>query len=531
MSDTAWAPLRDRIFRMLWLAVLGSQIGTWMQTVGAQWLLLDEPRAGTLVSLVQTAGTLPVLLLALPSGVLADTFDRRRLLIVVQLVQLTVGMALTGLTLAGQMTPALLLTLTFALGCGMAMTGPAYQALIPELVPRSQIASAAALGSISVNLARAVGPAVAGVLVAQSGPAVVFAVNAATFLIFAIVLLLWRRPVSGAAAMPEPFVAALRAGSRYVRHSPIMRRLILRISLFVLPAVALWGLLPLLASRRLGLGAGGYGLLLAALGAGAVVGALLLPRLRDKLSGNQLLAVASVTYALALAVSALARIPVVAIVALIPAGFAWMTVLSSLNAEIQLFLPGWVRARGLATYQTFFFGAQALGALLWGLLADHLGLVPAMLAAAALTALGAATLPVAPLIPSRHLNRDPAHPWPDPQLVVPADRDAGPVVVEVSYTVPPSHEAEFLEAMVALRRSRLRTGAVQWGVFRAGETPDKMVEVYVVPSWDEHLRQHDGRMTGADEALDERVKALSTTPPQVSHLITAVPAQAAAPPH
>jgi MFS family permease len=256
--ESTWAPLRIAVFRVLWLAVLGSQLGTWMQTVGAQWLLVDQPNAGALVSLVQTAGTLPVLLLALPAGVLADSLDRRRMLIWVQLFQVGVGVALTALTFAGAMTPALLLTLTFALGCGMAMTNPAYQAVIPELVPRPQIPSPAALGSIGMNLARAVGPALAGVLIARTGVAAVFAINAGTFLIFAVALFRWRRQPPEDAGLPEPFVAALRAGGRYVRNSPVMRRLLLRVSLFIVPAVALWALLPLVADRRLGMGAGGW---------------------------------------------------------------------------------------------------------------------------------------------------------------------------------------------------------------------------------------------------------------------------------
>src|SRR3954447_16189809 len=213
---STWAPLRTGVFRVLWLAVLGSQVGTWMQTVGAQWLLVDRPGATVLVSLVQTAGTLPVVLLALPAGALADSLDRRRLLIWVQIFQLAVGVVLVALTLAGQMSPALLLTLTFALGCGMAMTNPTYQALIPELVSRPLLPSASALGSISVNLARAVGPAVAGVLVARIGVAAVFGLNAITFLIFAVVLFLWRREPTDEGTAPEPFVAALRAGGRYV---------------------------------------------------------------------------------------------------------------------------------------------------------------------------------------------------------------------------------------------------------------------------------------------------------------------------
>jgi MFS family permease len=518
---STWAPLRNGIFRTLWLAVLGSQLGTWMQTVGAQWLLVDEPNAATLVSLVQTAGTLPVLLLALPAGVLADSLDRRRLLIWVQLFQVGVGTALTGLTLGGAITPALLLTLTFALGCGMAMTNPAYQAVIPELVPRAQIPSAAALGAIGMNLARSVGPAFAGVLVSSVGVAAVFAINAATFLTFAVVLFLWRRRPSDEAGLPEPFVAALRAGNRYVRYSPVIRRLLLRSGLFIVPAVALWALLPLLAARRLGLDAGGYGLLLGALGVGAVLGALVISRVRAALSTNRMLAGAGLAYAMVLVVVALVRQPAVVAVALIPAGAAWMAVLSTLNAELQLFLPNWVRARGLSTYQMVFFGGQALGALVWGLLAERIGLVPALLTAAGATAIGAVTVRVLPLLPTGHLSREPASFWPDPRLTVTPDRDAGPVVVEVSYLVAPENEEAFLAAMPRLRRSRRRTGAVQWGIFRTGEKPDELVEVYVVPTWDEHMRQHSGRMTGADEEVDRLVRGLAEGTPTVVHRLPA----------
>src|SRR5690348_8496699 len=227
-APSVWEPLRNPVFRALWLAVLGSQIGTWMQTVGAQWLLVDEPNAATLVSLVQTAMMLPILLFAVPAGVLADSLDRRRMLIVVQFFQAGAGAFLTALAAVGQLTPALLLTLTFVLGCGGALTIPTYQALIPGLVPRPQLHAAAGLGAISMNVARAVGPAAAGVLVAQVGPAAVFALNTATLLVFAIVLLLWRRHPTGDEHDPEPFVAALRAGGRFVRHSPAMRRFLLR---------------------------------------------------------------------------------------------------------------------------------------------------------------------------------------------------------------------------------------------------------------------------------------------------------------
>ena len=275
---STWAPLRIGIFRALWLAVLVSNIGTWMQTVGAQWLLVNQPHASILVALVQTADMLPDVLLAYVGGVLADTFDRRWLLIIVQGCLVIIGLVLTILTIVGQMPPALLLTLTFLLGAGSAFSVPAYQALIPDLVPRPQLQSASALGSINVNLARAIGPAIAGVLITRVGVGAVFAINTATFLVFGLVVAAWHPPADKTAPFPERFIPALRAGGRYVRYAPVVRRILIRSALFLVPASALWALLPLVATERLGLGANGYGLLLGALGVGAIAGAFTLPR-------------------------------------------------------------------------------------------------------------------------------------------------------------------------------------------------------------------------------------------------------------
>ncbi len=520
-APSAWAPLRIAAYRSLWLALLASNIGTWMQTVGAQWLLVEQSGSDTLVAVVQTASTLPIVLLALPSGALADTFDRRRLLIAVQAFLAAVGAALTVLTLTGHMPATLLLTLTFALGAGQALTGPAWQAVIPDLVPRPQLASASALGAISMNLARAVGPAIAGVLIARTGAGVVFGLNTLTFAAFAVVLWRWRPATAGDGGAPERFVAAVRAGSRYVRHSPVVRRILLRAALFLIPGSALWALLPLVASRRLGLGSGGYGLLLGAVGVGAVAGALVLPRLRARWSLNRLLLVTGTGFAAVLVILGLGRSEVAVVAALIPAGVAWVTVLSSVNAAMQLFLPGWVRARGLAVYQMVFAGAQAAGALAWGALSDAAGLAVAHAAAAALMLAGVVTLRWWPLRDTTGLDREPVVFWPEPHLELDPDDRGGPVLVTVSYPVGPEHEDAFVEAMEAVRRSRLRTGAVRWGLFRDGEDPGRFVEAYVVPSWDEHLRQHTGRLTGADQAAEERARALADGPPRASHLLSA----------
>jgi MFS family permease len=519
-GGATWAPLRNGVFRALWIAVLVSNIGEWMQTVGAQWLLVDQPHASTLVALVQTADMLPVLLVALPAGVLADTLDRRWLLIVLQGILVVVGAALTVLTFAGQMPPALLLLFTFVLGAVSAATTPAYQAIIPEIVPRSQLPAASALGSISINLARAIGPAIAGVLIAQAGVGVVFAVNTAAYLVFGLVVAFWHPSTPTTPALPEHFVSALRAGGRYVRYAPVVRRVLMRAALFLVPASALWALLPVIASQQLGLGPSGYGLLLGALGIGAIAGAFILLRLRARFSSNTLLLVAGIEYAAALVLLATVNNPVIILVALVPTGVAWMAVLSSINAELQLFLPGWVRARGLATYQMVLFGAQALGAVVWGVLAGQTGLLATFLIAAVVMVAGAVIGGFWPLRDVTGIDRSRTVYWPEPQLILAVDAESGPVVVTTTYTVSAENEQRFLEAMSHLRLSRLRTGATQWGLFRHGETARRFVEFFVVPSWEEHLRQHRERLTGADRQYEEQVDGFSETPPQTTHLLS-----------
>ncbi|MFY1620474.1 MFS transporter [Micromonospora sp. WMMD736] len=519
--DSAWAPLRGAVYRNLWLALLAANVGTWMQTVGAQWLLIHHANAATLVALVQTASLLPVLLLALPAGVLADSFDRRHLLIAVQLFLVAVAVALALLTLTDRMPPALLLTLTFAFGVGQALTLPAWSAVIPELVPQDQLRSASALGSISVNVARAIGPALAGVLISRTGVAPVFGLNALAFAVFAYALWRWRPGNARAVEVPERFTAALRAGSRYVRHSPTVRRLLRRALVFVIPASALWTLLPLVAARRLGLGSGGYGLLLGALGVGAIAGGVLLAVIRTRLSANQLLLVSGVLFTAALVVVGTVRAVPLVLVALLPAGMAWVTVLANINAEMQLFLPSWVRARGLAVYQVCFAGGQAVGALLWGLVAEMGALLTAYLVAAVSMFVGTVTSRIWPLPDLRSVNREPASYWPQLNLAHEPDPWVGPVLVTVRYTVRPEREGPFLAAMDAVRAARQRTGAMRWGLFRPAETTDRFVEVYLVPSWDEHLRQHGGRLTGADREAEARARELTDGIPQVRHLVPA----------
>lgn len=517
-TSSTWAPLRFRVFRWLWLASMVSNVGSWMQGVGAQWFLVHAAHAAILVSLVQTADSLPDVLFGIVGGVLADTLDRRRLLIAVQAGLLVATSTLAVLTIAGRMSPALLLLFTFVIGTGSVLGIPAYQSLVPELVPRDQIPAAAQLSSININLARAIGPAIAGILITYLGVGAVFAVDAATFLVYGLVVALWRPHQDTAPHIPERFISALRAGGRYVRYAPVVRRILFRTALFLVPGSALWALLPLVASRRLDLGSSGYGLLLAALGIGAIAGASVLSKVRAHFSPNALIGITGGVFAAALVVLILVQSTVVVVIVLVPAGMAWVGMLATVNTLLQLFLPSWVRARGLSVYQMVLFGAQGLGALLWGVVADSFGLTVTFLVAAGLTAAAAASIRIWPFVDTATMDRR-LLVRPDPDVGVATDANSGPVVVWTTYSIPTEHEGGFMEAMAHVRESRLRTGATQWGLFRNGERPGEFDEIFVVASWDEHLRQHRERMTATDFAYEDQAKGLSETAPHTRHLL------------
>jgi MFS family permease len=489
-----------------------------MQTVGAQWFLVHAAHAAILVSLVQTADMLPDVLFAVVGGVLADTLDRRRLLIGVQVGLALSGAALAAFTYAGQLSPALLLVFTFVIGSGSAFITPAYQSLVPELVPREDVPAAVQLNSLNINIARAVGPAIAGILISHFGVGADFALNAGTFLVYAIVAVLWRPTSDLTPQLPERFFSALRAGGRYVRYSPIVRRILLRAALFLFPASALWGLLPLVASRRLALGASGYGLLLGALGVGAIIGALLLSRVHSRLSANGFVAVAGAEFAVVLVVVALVHSTVGVVIVLIPTGVTWVWILATLNTTLQLFLPSWVRARGLSIYQMVLFGAQGLGALVWGIVADEYGLTTAFVLAAVILAAGTASMRLWPLFETTDMDRSTVV-RPDPDFDFESEPDLGPVMVRTTYAIASDKEAEFKHAMVRVRESRLRTGATEWGLFRNGEQPGVFEEVFFVASWDEHLRQHRERLTPADRAFEDAARIFATSPPETWHLL------------
>jgi MFS family permease len=397
-AASTWAPLRIGVFRGLFIAALTSNIGTWMQTVGAQWFLVERKASPTVVALVQTASLTPTLLLALLAGALADRVDRRRLLIVVQAYAAVATAVLTALAVAGVLDAVSLLVLLFAIGCAAALTTPAWQAIQPELVPREQFRSAASLGGVAVDAARAIGPPIAGLLVASAGAAAVFAINAVSFIAVIAALLAWKRTPSAPVTEREPLGQSVVGGIRYVSHDPNMRRILVRAALFAFPASALWALLPVVASQQFHLRAIGYGAVLGTVGVGAIIGALVMTRLSATLSANALLALAAVVAAAGLL--AAAYLPLgVAVVLLLVAGVAWIATLTTLTVSAQTVLPQSMRARGLAMYLVILIGSQALGSLVWGVVASRFGLVASLTASAVLLAVAALSVGVLPLLP------------------------------------------------------------------------------------------------------------------------------------
>jgi MFS family permease len=497
---SAWTPLRNPVYRNLFIAQFVSNIGTLMQSVAAQWLLVEKHSSATIVALVQTASLGPTLFLGLFAGVLADIFDRRRLLMFLQSYAVLVALALAALTYAGRLTPTSLLAFTVAIGCASALTAPAWQAIQPEIVPREQIPAAASLASVSVNVARAVGPAIGGVVVALTGPAAVFGINAISFAAIIVALGRWRRPKQIAPIEREHLGQGIITGLQYVANGPIFRRILLRAALFVFPASALLALLPVAAAHKWHLGASGYGVALGAIGFGAVLAVPLVAPLRQKASPNVLLAACAAAYGLA--PLAVARLPFAAATpVLVLSGMAWLITLTALNAAAQLHLPQWVRARGLSIYLLVFTGSQALGAYVWGVVATRAGVEIALIWSAVLLGVAALSVAVLPLRPSTgKLSRDISTAWPSPMVVFEPCPSDGPVLVTVRYRVSDKNRDGFVKAMSAVRRSRLRTGGHSWRLYRSLEHPETILERFTVPSWTEFERQHTERWLESDHA-------------------------------
>ncbi len=513
-------PLHLPLFRALWIATIVSNVGTWMHDAGAGWLMTSLSEAPIMVALVQAATTLPMFLFALPGGALADIVDRRRLLIGAQLWALVCAGLLATLTFMGLTGPLVLLALTFAIATGAALSAPAFQAIVPELVPRPALPDAVALNSLGINISRAIGPALGGFIIAAAGTPAVFALNALSVLGVMVVLVAWRRQVAAPTLPAERFFGALRAGARYARHSPALQTVLIRSIGFFLFASALWAFVPIIARRELGLGPAAYGGLLGCMGAGAVLGAVLLPHVRARTGANGLTIGATILFALVAVGLAHARNFGEAAGAMALAGMGWIAMLSSFNVAAQMAVPAWVKARALAVNLLVFQGSMAAGSTLWGTLAGHLG-IPMTLMVAATGQILALILALRWRISGEGAgNLTPSSHWPVPLAVADMPADRGPVMITVEYRVDPARVADFSAAMQVLRRIRHRDGAISWGLYEDAAEPGRMVESFVLESWLEHLRQHE-RVTHADRENQEAVRAFHLGPdaPIVRHVI------------
>jgi MFS family permease len=521
-NASPWSPLRSPVFRALWIASVVSNLGTWMQNIGAAWLMTTLTTSPLMIALVQAATSLPVFLVALPAGALADVVDRRRLLLITQFWMLLAAALLGVLTIFEAVNTWTLLGFTAALGLGAAMNAPAWQAIVPELVAPGELQAAVALNSAGFNVARAVGPALAGVIVAVSGPGPVFLLNAVSFVAVLWVLYRWRRERRVSRLPAEHVIGAIRAGIRYARHAPALQVVLIRSGVFIFCGAALWALLPLVARQQLGLGAVGYGVLLGCLGTGAVLGAALLPQIKGKVSLDTLAAGAVSLFAAATIILAFVDDAYLVGATMLAAGVAWIVLMSSFNAAAQKAAPEWVRARGLALYLLVFQGGTAAGSIVWGTVAAHWG-IPASLSMAAMGLIaGLAAAKRYRLAQGEKLDLTPSLHWPEPHLQVQPQSDQGPVLVTIEYLVEPARSDAFTKAMRQVRQQRLRDGAMQWGLFNDPANPARYVETFLVESWAEHMRQHE-RVTVADHGAEEVSRGfhIGDRAPVVTHFISA----------
>ncbi|MTH62417.1 MFS transporter [Paracoccus litorisediminis] len=508
----AWSPFRQSAFTVLWLSTVVSNIGTWMNDVGAGWLMTSLAPSPQIVAMVQAATTLPVFLFAIIAGAVADIVDRRKLLLVVNVALAIVAFVVAAVVQAGAMTPVLLLIFTFLLGSGAAFIAPAWQAIVPKLVPRQDLTAAVALNSMGINISRAIGPAVAGMLIAAFGLVWPFALNAVSTLIVIAALIWWKPQAEPARKLPaEHVVGAMIAGVRYAVFTRPLRLVLVRAAGFFLFASAFWAMLPLVARDVLGGGAGLYGALLASVGIGAVGGALVLPGLRTRLGPDRTVMLGTAGTAIVLAVLALVPGQAPALLAGLIAGASWIAVLSSLNVAAQSALPDWVRARGLAIYLTVFSGAMSLGSLGWGTIATQTS-VPVALLVAATGILVAVPLTLWARLGGSAQDHSPAHHWPEPEAA-PEDQ---PATIWITYDVPAEHYAAFIALMQDQRRSRRAHGAYGWVLRQDAARPTRLIESWHEASWLAHLRHHD-RVTHSEKALQDRIRALLNNVPEIHH--------------
>ncbi|MBS0376761.1 MAG: MFS transporter [Proteobacteria bacterium] len=527
--DASWlhgvlTPFRTPLFTELWFASLASNFGTMFQTVGAAWLMTTLARSSDLVAFVQAATALPIMVLSVPAGAIADIWDRRALMLIAQVGMLLVAVLLTVLAFRGGLSPWALLGFTFLLGCGSAVNGPAWQSSVGEQVPAAQVPAAVALNSLGYNIARTVGPAVGGAIVAAGGAAIAFLCNAVSYLALIVVLGRWRRPTPPASLPPESIGAAIATGARYARLSPSIRTVLVRSGTFAFLASALWAMLPLVARDCLGGGALTYGFLLGAFGIGAMLSAVASTHLRRHYSTDGIVTGASAAFGLATLATAASPWTALSIAVMLVAGAAWVLSFSTFNVATQTSSPRWVVGRTLAFYQTAAFGGMAAGSWLWGVCADLGGLREALAAAGVLLLASVFVARRFPLHPAATTDLGPLRDRPTEHALEGVDLEDGPIVISIEYRVAPADAAAFVRAAHALGRLRRRDGARRWSLVQDLDDPERYLERYQAVTWLDHLRQAQ-RATVADREAREAVLKLHQGPgaPRVRHLVARSP--------
>jgi MFS family permease len=522
------APFKSRIFVAIWTASLISNLGSLIQAVGASWLMTSIARSPDMVALVQASTALPILLLSLPSGAIADIWDRRVIMLIAQSLMLTVSIALAAVAYFGHITPWMLLSLTFLLGCGAALYGPAWQSSVGEQVPREEVPAAVSLNSLAFNLARTAGPAIGGVIVATAGPPAAFLVNAATYIALIVVLSSWRRKKPVHTLPPEPVHVAMQAGLRYVLLSPAIRTVLVRGFFFGLMGSALWALMPVIARDLLNGGALTYGVLFGAFGIGAVIGALLATSIRQRLSTETIIALSSLAFGLTAIAIAFSPYTATTMLLLLFSGASWVLALSTFNIIVQISSPRWVVGRALAIYQMLTFGGLALGSWLFGELAQRDGIRTALIAAGVLMTLSTALGTKLRLPRVTGLNLDPFRKTlMPPNMTSEVVPQSGPVVITVEYHIAPEDRDAFMLLMREMRRIRRRDGARHWILLQDIDDPSRWTERFQSATWLDYLRQRQ-RFTMADREVSLRLHAFhrGEQMPKVRHLLERTPTAA-----
>jgi MFS family permease len=517
-STSAWRPLRVPLFRNLLIADFVSDVGAFMQTVGAAWLMTSLTNRPSYIALIQTASALPFFLLALPAGSLGDIFDRRKLILCTETWMFLAAAVLAAVTYSGRMTPWLLLLLTLALSLGDAIESPSWRAIFPELVQKEDLAPALALNGIEFNLARATGPGLGGFIVAVTGAATAFLLDALSFLGVIFVIFKWKRPARKTKLPAENLTEASMAAIRYVRYSPGIRTLLVRSAAVIFFASSFWALLPAVA-KELSKSALGYGFLLGFFGVGAVLGAVILQRVRARFSTEAILSIATAVFSAVLLSTATLHSLAILCTLMLFGGSAWTVFMSIFNTMIQSLAPDWVRARVMASYLFVFQGSVTIGSTLWGFAAERASIRAAILVSA--FGLAASVLLQFPLrLPNTSVDLSKWNHWATPKVFEEPNADLGPVLVTVKYVIDPANASRFLEEIYKYQRIRRRDGATRWGIYYDTEARNVYLETFIVDSWAEHERQHD-RFTVADREVEDRVVGYALEAVVVKHYIHA----------